>query len=43
VLKHGLKELAGAVGGLSEFGHNLRKLLTGKAKKISSARRGWAV
>jgi hypothetical protein len=43
VLKHGLEELAGAVWGLSEFGHHFRKLLTGKAKKISDAGRGWGV
>jgi hypothetical protein len=43
VLKHGLEELAGAVRGLSKFGQHLRKLLTGKAKKIFDAGRGWGV
>jgi hypothetical protein len=40
VLKHGLEELPSAVRGLSQFCHHVRKLLTGKAKKIFDAGHG---
>jgi hypothetical protein len=43
VAKHGFQQLPGPVGGLSKIDHQIRKLLMGKAKKISDSSRGWTV
>jgi hypothetical protein len=41
--KHGFQQLPGPVGGLSQIDHQIRKLLTGKAKKIFDSSRGYTV
>ena len=41
--KHGFQQLSGPVGGLPKLDHQIRKLLTGKAKKIFDSSRGCAV
>jgi hypothetical protein len=43
VAKHGFQQLPGPVGGLPEIDHQIRKLLTGKAKKIFDSSRGYTV